>query len=133
MTAGGALLNTGLIDTALFKSLAVNRLQSLTPSFSDNSTSCRADRRSDPTPNDRTRERGARTPSCSGQITSRTDGLSSRPKKASGTTGKTLLPLLKVLDDVINASATAALLHVPVKHDAQIGDAMVCGGRGLLL
>jgi hypothetical protein len=26
-----------------------------------------------------------------------------------------------------------ALLHVPVKHDAQIGDAMVCGGRGLLL
>jgi transposase len=30
----------------------VNRLQSLTPSFSDNSTSCRADRRSDPTPND---------------------------------------------------------------------------------
>jgi integrase len=31
------------------------------------------------------------------------------PKKASGTTGKTLeLPLLKVLDDVINASATGA-------------------------
>ena len=30
----------------------VNRLQSLTPSFSDNSTRCRADRRSDPTPND---------------------------------------------------------------------------------
>jgi hypothetical protein len=30
----------------------VNRLQSLTPPFSDNSTSCRADRRSDPTPND---------------------------------------------------------------------------------
>ena len=25
-----------------------------------------------------------------------------------------------------------ALLHGPVKHDAQIGDAMVCGGRGLL-
>jgi hypothetical protein len=33
---------------ALIK-LAVNRLQSLTPPFSDNSTSCRADRRSDPT------------------------------------------------------------------------------------
>ena len=31
---------------------AVNRLQSLTPPFSDNSTSWRADRRSDPTPND---------------------------------------------------------------------------------
>jgi hypothetical protein len=30
----------------------VNRLQSLTPPFSDDSTSCRADRRSDPTPND---------------------------------------------------------------------------------
>jgi hypothetical protein len=30
----------------------VNRLQSLTPPFSDNSTCCGADRRSDPTPND---------------------------------------------------------------------------------
>ena len=28
---------------------------------------------------------------------------------------------------------TTARLHGPVKHDAQIGDAMVCGGRGLLL
>jgi hypothetical protein len=35
-----------------FHSFGVNRLQSLTPPFSDNSTSCRADRRSDPTPND---------------------------------------------------------------------------------
>jgi hypothetical protein len=31
---------------------SVNRIQSLTPPFSDNSTRCRADRRSDPTPND---------------------------------------------------------------------------------
>jgi hypothetical protein len=44
----------GLIDTfaEVADELAVNRLQSLTPPFSDNSTGCRADRRSDPTPND---------------------------------------------------------------------------------
>jgi hypothetical protein len=39
-----------LCDSRL--TLDVNRLQSLTPPFSDNSTSCRADRPSDPTPND---------------------------------------------------------------------------------
>jgi hypothetical protein len=39
-------------DGAQLIDQCVNRLQRLTPPFSDNSTSWRADRRSDPTPND---------------------------------------------------------------------------------